>query len=345
MAATETARRGRASRPWVFWVRIVVSLGLLVVLVSRINLRNLVPRHPHLATAAFLAAGLVVTLLGFVLSAWRWQRVLCVFDVPVKVRILLSHYLAGQFVGNVLPSTIGGDVLRVSRASNSTGSMSDAFASVALERLTGFLALPLLSLIGFASMPSLLEGKTARGSHIALIVDAVSLTALVGILVLAASPRLAGRFREHENWMRFIGAVHVGVDRLRRRPRQAFPVIVASVLYQVSTVLTVWLAIKTLDLSIPAGAVLAYIPVVAMLQVLPISLSGLGVREGALVLFLHHWVRSGQAVAVGLLWYAMLLVVSLLGAPSFAVGHRLGVAGDEQDPPEAAADEHEEPKH
>lgn len=345
MAATETASRGRASRPWVFWARIVVSLGLLAILVTRINLRNLVPRHPHLATALFLAAGLGVTLLGFVLSAWRWQRVLCVFDTPVKVRILLSHYLAGQFVGNVLPSTIGGDVLRVSRASNSTGSMSDAFASVALERLTGFLSLPLLSLLGFAVMPSLLEGKTARGSHLALLVDAVALTALLSILLLAASPRLAGRFREHENWMRFIGAVHVGVDRLRRRPHLAVPVIIASVLYQVSTVLTVWLAIKALDLSIPAGAVLAYVPAVAMLQVLPISLSGLGVREGALVLFLHHWVRSGQAVAVGLLWYAMLLVISLLGAPSFAVGHRLGAAGDDEDHPEAAVDEREEPKH
>jgi len=44
-----------------------------------------------------------------------------------------------------------------------------------------------------------------------------------------------------------------------------------------------------------------------------------------------------------LLWYAMLLVVSLLGAPSFAIGHRLGVAGQEQDP-RAPADEPEEPK-
>lgn len=325
MAVTETAPHGRASRPWVFWVRIVVSVGLLALLVSKIHFSNLVPAHPHLSTLAYLAAGLAVTFLGFVLSAWRWQRVLYVFDTPVKVRVLLSHYLAGQFVGNVLPSTIGGDVLRVGRASNSTGSMSTAFASVALERLTGFLALPVLSILGFLAMPSLLEGDTARASHITLLVDAVSLIALLGILLLAASPRLAGRFREHENWMRFIGAVHLGVDRLRHRPRDAAAVVAASFAYQASTVLTVWFAIHVLALPVPNAAVLAFVPAVAMLQVLPISLSGFGVREGALVLFLRHWVHSGQAVAVGLLWYAMLLVVSLLGAPSFAVGHRLGV--------------------
>jgi uncharacterized protein (TIRG00374 family) len=325
MAVTETARGGRASRPWMFWVRIVVSVGLLALLVSKIHLSYLVPEHPHVSTLAFLAAGLAVTLGGLVLSAWRWQRVLRVFDTRVPVRVLLSHYLAGQFVGNVLPSTIGGDVLRVSRASNSTGSMSSAFASVALERLTGFLALPLLSLLGFMVMPSLLEGEAARGSHLALLVDAVSLTALLVILLLAASPRLAGRFREHDNWMRFIGAVHLGVDRLRRRPRDAAAVLMASVTYQASTVITVWCAVHVLGLEVPNAAVLAYTPAVAMVQVLPISLGGLGVREGALVIFLRPWVHSGQAFAVGLLWYAMLLVVSLLGAPSFAVGHRLGV--------------------
>jgi len=325
MAATETARGGRTSRPWVFWVRIVVSVGLLALLVSKIHLDNLVPKHPHVSTLAYLAAGLAVTFGGLVLSAWRWQRVLCVFDTPVSIRVLLSHYLAGQFVGNVLPSTIGGDVLRVSRASNSTGSTSSAFASVALERLTGFLALPLLSLLGFLAMPSLLEGKAARGSHFALIIDAISLTALVVILLLAASPRLAGRFRDRENWMRFIGAVHLGVDRLRRRPREGVAVLVAAVAYQASTVVVVWCAIHVLGLHVPNAAVLAYTPAVAMVQVLPISLGGLGVREGALVLFLRPWVASGQAFAVGLLWYAMLLVVSLLGAPSFAVGHRLGV--------------------
>ena len=49
------------------------------------------------------------------LSAWRWQRVLAVFDAHTRLPNLVSHYLAGQFVGNFLPSTIGGDVLRVSR--------------------------------------------------------------------------------------------------------------------------------------------------------------------------------------------------------------------------------------
>jgi hypothetical protein len=60
-----------------------------------------------------------------------------------------------------------------------------------------------------------------------------------------------------------------------------------------------------------------------MAQVLPISISGLGLREGALVLFLHPLgVSSGKAIALGLLVYGLNLTISLLGAPAFAVGAR-----------------------
>jgi hypothetical protein len=60
-----------------------------------------------------------------------------------------------------------------------------------------------------------------------------------------------------------------------------------------------------------------------MAQVVPISVGGFGVREGMLTLFLTPLgVSTGRAVGIGLLWYFIMLVVSLAGAPAFAVGHR-----------------------
>ena len=310
----------RRSR-WTLWLRFAVSGVLLAVLIAKIDFDNLVPERTHLATFAWLIAGLLAAVLGIILSAWRWQRVLDVFDVHAPFRVLLSHNLAGQFVGNVLPTTIGGDILRVSRGGRTTNSTEVAFASVVLERMTGFVVLPVLTLLGFLARPSLLDEDRA---WLALLIAGVTLLVLAILLFLAGHPRIAGRFAEHESWMRFIGAVHVGVDRLRREPREALGVLVAAFAYQVVwTVLVVLCAVKTLDVPIPLAAVLAYAPAVASIQVLPISISGLGVREGMLVIFLVPLgATSGQAVAVGLLWYALVLVVSLLGAPLFAVGHR-----------------------
>jgi glycosyltransferase 2 family protein len=319
MAAPHTAP-ARRHRPWVRWGRFAVSAVLLAILVSRIDPDEFVPPDRSLPGAlAFLCSGILIMGFSFLVAAWRWQRVLAVYDVDVPLPTLTKHYLAGQFVGNALPSTVGGDVLRISRCSKDTGSTEVAFASVVLERLTGFVALPVLTFLGFAIWPDLFE--TSR-SWIAVVIAVGTLLVLGGILLLAASPRLAGRFVHRANWTRFIGIVHVGVDRLRRDPRDAVGALVAAVAYQLSVVAAVYCAVHTIGLTIPNGVVIAYIPAVAMVQVLPISVGGLGVREAMLALLLHPLgVPTGQAVALGLLWYAMTLVVSLLGAPAFAIGH------------------------
>jgi glycosyltransferase 2 family protein len=302
-------------------LRMLISAGVLTLLVLKTpHLNGVLPRQNHWRSALLLAVALLLTLAGIVLSAWRWQRVLHAFDERVSLVRLTAYTLAGQFVGNVLPSTIGGDVLRVSRLGAAIDSTETAFASVAIERLTGFVALPALVVTGFVLRPSLVDADHAL---VALGIAALTIGALAAILSAAAHPRLAGRFAGHGNWMRFIGAVHVGVDRLRRQPREALGVLGTALAYQLSVVAAVLCIVRTLELPVATAAVVAFVPAVAMAQVVPISIGGLGVREGMLVLFLHSFgVSNAEAIAVGLLWYACVLVVSMLGAPVFAVGKR-----------------------
>ena len=211
-------------------------------------------------------------------------------------------------------------MLRVSRSSSDVGDTTTAFAAVLLERLTGFLVLPLLVVVGFAIDPSLLD---AGRSTLALVIAGITLVALGALLFLAGHPRAAGRFAGRDDWMRAIGAVHVGVDRLRRDPRAAAGALVAALAYQLVVVASVYCAFHVVDVRVANGAILAFVPAVAMAQVVPVTLGGLGVREGLLALFLHPLgVGTGRAVAIGLLWYGILLLVSLLGAPAFVVGHR-----------------------
>ena len=320
-------RRGRI----VLAVRIVVSAALLAFLVSKIDLDSAIPRERHLSTLVWLAAAFGMATLGLVLSAWRWQRVIDAFGVHIPLRTLSTHYFAGQFVGNVLPSTIGGDVLRVSRSAKNIGSTETAFAAVALERLTGFLALPVLCAIGFFIEPSLLESAHA---WVALLVSGIALAALGAILFLAGHPKAAGRFRDRENWMRFLGAVHLGIDALRRDRRQIAGVLGTAFIYQISVIATVGFLNLALGTGVSFGALVAFIPVVAMGQVVPISLSGLGIREGMLVLLLHPLgISRGHAIGLGLAWYATMLLVSLLGAPPFAVGNSIPSVPDPESTP------------
>ena len=306
-------------------VRIGLSALMLAVLIWRIppiDADEVVPELT-LGTITWLGLAVLLTLAGLVLSALRWQRVLEVLGLHAGLRRLLSHYLAGQFVSNVLPTTIGGDVLRVSRLSRDTGESPKTFASVVLERLTGWLVLPIISVAGFLVNPPLRDLGPA--TQIALGLAFGTLLALCILLYAVADQRIGGRFEAKDGWRRFASAVHLGLDRMRREPAAAVHVVVVGFAYQLVLVLAAVAAAQALGLR-PAGltALLAFFPAVAIAQVLPIGISGLGVREGAFVLFLEPLgVAAQDAVALGLLLYLLNLGVSLLGAPAFAVGGRV----------------------
>ena len=304
------------------WLRIVASVLMLAVLLNKVHLSSLFPEW-NARAFGLLVAGLAVTLVGIVLSALRWQAVLAALGLRAGIRTLLNHYLAGLFVGNFLPSTIGGDVLRVARQSADNGDRPSTFASVVLERLTGWLVLPVITLTAFVINPGLRQLGNATALAFGL---SVATLVLLGLLLFAAAhPRVGGRLAESEGWQRFIGAVHLGLDRFRRHPGAVVNVLLVGFAYQLVVVLSAYLAARALGLDVGPTAILAFMPAVAIAQVLPISLGGLGVREGAFVLFLHPLgVARGEAIALGLLFYGMNLAVSLLGAPSFAVGGKHG---------------------
>ncbi|MBV8160799.1 MAG: flippase-like domain-containing protein [Acidimicrobiia bacterium] len=303
--------------------RLLASFGMLAYLLSRFtsfNLSSLLPQW-HTSTLAWLLLGLGLTTVALFLGAARWQRVADVLQLRARLGTFISHHLAGMFVGNVLPSTIGGDVIRVSRLSATTGDSPGSFASVVLERVSGWVVLPLLTLVGFAIHPSLFH--LGNATRVALFLALGALGVLAVLMVAGTSPQMGGRLAHNEGWLRFIGAVHLGMERFRREPLAVLAVLGVSLAYQLTLVGAAWTVGHALGVNVGITVLLAFMPAVAMAQVLPISIGGLGLREGALVLFLHPLgVSSEHAIAFGLLVYGLNLAVSLLGAPAFAVGSR-----------------------
>ena len=319
-AGTKSERRHR----WALPLRIAVSLLMLGVLwwkFPEIKWADLIPTW-DLNTILWLLAATAMTFVGIVLSAVRWQSVLRALGLRERLRALVPLYFAGQFVSNVLPTTIGGDVLRVSRLSKTNGEPETTFASVAIERLTGWFVLPLITFFGLAINPGLRQ--LGRATLLALAVAIVTLVALVVVLLAANHPRLGGRFSSTDGWRRFVDAIHRGVTELRRQPLAALSILIAGLVYQVALCLAALMVAAALGFSwLGLTALLAFYPAVLILQVLPIGIAGLGVRESAFVLFLVPLgVPAEKAVALGLVLYVINVVASLFGAPAFAVGGR-----------------------
>jgi uncharacterized membrane protein YbhN (UPF0104 family) len=307
--------------------RLAISALLLWVLVTKIG-ESWTEAIPEASTATFawLGGALVLTFGGVVLSAVRWSAVLQALGLHPPFRRLLSLYFAGQFMGNVLPSTIGGDALRVSRLSRDNGQPPTTFASVVLERLTGWLVLPVITLTGLLVNPGLRE--LGRASAVAFATAAATLTLLAIVLFLTtrSHSELEERLEHNEGWRRFTGATRLGINTLTKKPAATARILGTGVAYQLIVIASALMAARSLGLPAGAGptALLAFVPAVLIAQVLPISISGLGVREGLFALFLQPLgVPQSQAIALGLLLYLLNLVVSLFGAPAFAVGHKV----------------------
>ncbi len=308
--------------PWSLVLRIIGSLALLGFLVWRLpnfDAEKLVPTWTA-RTGWWLAGSAATLLLAYGLQTLRWSRVLIPLGHRVPYRRLLHQFLAGQFVSNVLPTAFGGDVIRVSRLGRDIDDRAVAFASIALERLTGWLVLPAISLITLAFTP---EYRRLGGPIVtAILINVVTLVGLAALIAVAANRRWSTAARTATGWRRWIGSVHLGIDAIRTTPGAGVSLVGVGVAFQLTQCLSVWMAARALDLpTVGVLAVLVFFPPTAIGQNLPLGFGGLGVREGGFVLFFGAIGASRErALALGLATYLIAVATSAFGAPSFAVG-------------------------
>ena len=333
MSVTATTPQA-ASRPrraaFILLLRTVVSIGLLAFLilgVPREELRQLVSDWDY-SDLKWLGGALVCTAVAMVIAALRWRRVLFTLDLHPALPRLVILNLAGHFVSNFLPTTVGGDVIRVQRLGRRLGDLPRCFASVVIERLTGWIVLPVLTLTAMLVNPDL--GRLGAASRTAVGLAIVTLVFLFLVVWVAEHPRVGRRLQGSSGLKRTLTGLHLGLGEFRRQPRAILDLLSVGVVYQLTLIAATAMAAEAVGMDVSPTAWLAFAPAVLIAQVLPLSIGGLGLREGALVLFLGPLgVSDGEAILLGLLLYAINLVVSLLGAPSFIYGW---IRGYDRDP-------------
>ena len=313
-------------RTWTVYVlRAGISAGLLTFLIVQgpnLDASKLLPDWNRW-TPFWLFGAFALTALSLFLAAIRWRQVTEALHLDVPMRGILSHFIAGQFVSNMMPTTIGGDVLRVTRVAADTGDRPGAFASVIFERLSGWLVLPLLTFIGLALNPPL--ARLGASSATAIGLACITLSCFAGLLYIVGHPATGRWLAGRTGIARYLNAMHLAVDALKAQPRAAVRLVAASFTYQLTVLLAVGCAVEAIGIDeVGFTALLAFFPAVLMLQVLPLGIGGLGVREASLVFFLGSiGVAQEQAFSLGLLIGLLILICSLPGLPAVLFGNRL----------------------
>lgn len=301
-------------------VKLVVSIGLMAVLFSRVDTARLW----HTARGAsplwiLIAIALYLGMLAA--SGWRWGLLLNAQGIVLRFRTLMSSFLVATFFNNFLPSNIGGDVVRVTDTAPVAGSKTLAATIVLIDRGIGLLGLFLIAALGATTGPRLIDQGPGVGA-VTLWAGFIgaSVLAATAVLIPKALPRLLSPLRiVHPEWVdERLGRLRDALDRFRRTPAALVWCFAGAVLVQAALV-AFYVAVAR-SMHIPVGiAELAFIvPVSFIIQMMPISLNGLGVREAT---FGFYFARLGlpleSALLVSFVGAGLILVVSLVGGVTY----------------------------
>ena len=301
-AAWKPAGRG----PWKWLLRVFIGAAIVALLLSRRDAAAQVAQTLRAVPFWVVLGAVAFYWAGQILSAWKWQLLLRARGTQVSLARCCRIYAAGMFGNLWLPTNVGGDALRATLLAKRAPGLgrADALASIAVERLTGFVAL-----LFIAAVALLLRGFSDRtGSVQSWRALAIACAIFVGVGIL---------------WSIVSRVKHPKVARLQSalafyaRPQHRAVLaqsMLLSLLFQASQVLLNIGLARAVELDLPARLFWWLGPLLSLSGLIPAGIGGLGVREAAAVALLRPWpVSAGQIIGWSLLWQATVWLASLPG--------------------------------
>lgn len=290
-----------------WWARAFITAGLAWFLIYQIR-REIDHITLQLVNPIPLLLVIVAAFAAVFISAWVWQLMLPADGRPGYFT-LLAHYLLGLFLNNFLPGGFGGDLVRVGALTQDGQRLDTVANSVLMARLVG-----LWSIVLLASLSAPLYALTTnwqRAFPLTMIALGALAIAFLGTIFLFGAPmtflvnHLPARWQTWHNQLR----------SYRENRRVLICAIGLSFSIQFLAVAINFLVAQALGFSIPFAVLLFSIPLINLVALLPISIGGFGVREGAYYYMLGFFgVSAGDAVLLSLAVYIILLLVSAVGA-------------------------------
>ena len=265
---------------------------------------------------AWFALAVAIMLLTVPVLALRWGWLLGAHDIHERVPWLTRAYFVAYTAGQVLPTSLGGDAVRVletTRRHPGRGTM--VTGTVLLERGVGGAATVALGAIGFL----LSIGEYDVSAYLWLEGLFVFGTLALGFLFFARSARpLLRRTQPLHARLRLDGPLrhfYEGVHHYRGRPHLLGKVVAVSFAVQAVRILAIWAAARAVGIDLDPRIYYVFGPLLFLVMLVPFTLNGIAVREAFFVSFLGSvGVGADQAFAAGFLYFLVTLLLAFPGA-------------------------------
>lgn len=299
-------------------LRLTLSAGILYVLFSQLDWQKASALIAQL-NPFWLLPLILLMVIDRVWMAWKWRLLLRVLGPTPSLYDCIRVYYVSSFQGLALPlGGLGPDIVRYAHLRSSSISRHAVAISIVVERILGIIATGLLAVLGGAILLYMVRGGEWSAMWVLFVGCSVAgLLVAAGLLFSSNLQRRIYRFLNEKPWFsestifsRFASALR----KYRDANRVLFTNFVLALVEQLFTVLIFFLGSIAFNVPVSFLACLAVLPISELLERLPISYAGLGVREGALVFFFGLLgIDYSSALVVSTSIFAIFLVTLLPG--------------------------------
>lgn len=300
-------------------LKIAVSALLCYLLIKRIGLGNFV-QQLEIAKRGWIIAGIAVFSISNLLGSLQWYLLMHRSQISITFKKALQYYFIGLFFNNFFISNMGGDVFRIYYASKYTQNGTGAISTVFLDRFIGFSVLTLMALVSGLFWLQSVYVKTMLPVIVAVLGFWILLAALFfshhlaqgvrRILQVFLPPNIVQKFRE----------IYLLITNFHQQKFFVLVVFAISMLTQFLRIFAHYLAGRALNIDVSLHVFFVFIPLIALLASLPISVGGLGVREQTgVILFSKLGVAIGKAASMEFIAYLIAIFSSLPGIIFFVI--------------------------
>mgnify|MGYP001589422881 FL=1 len=290
-------------------LRILATLTLMVFVLQQVEWASLVQRLKSLEWQWFAAAQAVAIAIQIVAGV-RWSSLARPIGFLHSTNFFIWRFFEGVFFNLCLPSSIGGDVVKAYRLSNTNRGRLLAGCTILADRLAGVSALGVLA--GSAILSLNLNLSPA---------STIAVAAILFASVLLGFRLTIGNLDHFLNLLPATHKIRQFLAQLlpyQMRPSLMGRAVAWSLIVQIGASVSVALMARGIGVTLGLGIWFSVVPLIALAIVLPISINGVGIREGGMALLLSRWGVAGeQAVAIGLLWFLTTIGTGLIGGLLF----------------------------
>jgi hypothetical protein len=311
--------------------QVLISIVLIGVIISWIDVRELSSILAD-ANILYIALALVIATVSRLLMAFKWNLLLRAKDIHLSWYEVAKIYYTASFLGVILPSTIGSDVIKAYRVSRSRFPLADIVTSIVVERILGLMALLLFGSVGVVIYVTRYSDSDPRTVQIVYVVVGVTLLSVSLFCVSLSTSFSRGVYRllgKCEGggvvaWVsRELAKLYRSYQLYSRSKGTLALFFVLTCVENVLPIIRPFVVAVALNGHVPLGYLFVIVPIALLVIRLPIAFDGFGFHEGIYVYFLGLIGMSrDMAFGIGLVNHLIFLVALLPGCAFYLAGER-----------------------